>query len=288
MQAQDWFHSYIAIKPRARRIQVEGASIHYDTWSGPVGGPALLFVHGNGAHSHWWDFVAPAFTDTFNVMAIDLSGAGDSAHREHYSAATFANEIIEVVRDAGFDRTIVAGHSFGGGMTRIAGYLYGNELAGTVLVDSGIASHRGRRAPPSRPRTGTHFYDTLEQARKRFRLRPPQPCENEYILDYIADHSIEQTERGYRYKLDQAMFSKMAQDRSLDFPDAATLIRATECPVGFIYGEQSRFFDPESVALAKSVIAPELFYSIPNAHHHVFLDQPLAFIDTLRDLLTKM
>jgi len=289
VQAPDWFNEFVA-KPRvSRTIDVQGAPIHYDTWMSSAENPGLLFVHGNGAHSHWWDFIAPAFTNDFNVMAIDLSGAGDSGHREHYSAANFANEIIEVVRAAGFSRTIIAGHSFGGGMTRIAGYLYGDELGGIVLIDSGISNRRGNRMPPTEPRPHTRFYESLEAAKKRFRLRPPQPCENDYILDYIAEYSIRETERGFRYKLDQSMFAKMTQDRNLDFPDAVSLIRAITCPVGFIYGEQSRFFeDAESIETVKSVIPANLLHGIPNAHHHVFLDQPLAFIDTLRELLARL
>lgn len=289
MEVPGWFEDFVKTPRVSRFIDVEGARIHYDTWQGQPGNPGLLFVHGNGAHSHWWDFVAPAFTDNFNVMAIDMSGAGDSSHREHYSAVTFANEIISVVRDAACPGTIVAGHSFGGGMTRIAGYLYGDELGGLVLIDSGISGNRGRRMPPSEPTPHTRYYESLEEAKKRFRLRPPQPCENEYILEYIAEHSIQQTERGFRYKLDQSMFAKMTQDRNLDFPDAVSLVRAIKCPVGFIYGEQSRFFeDAESIDTLKAVIAPELLHSIPNAHHHVFLDQPLAFIASLRDLLTRL
>ena len=267
---------------------MDGARIHFDAWQGPSGAPALLFVHGNGAHSHWWDFIAPAFLDRWNVLAMDLSGAGDSDHREQYSATTFANEIIGVARHAGYPGTVLVGHSFGGGMTRIAGYLYGDEMAGVVLVDSGISANRGRRMPPSRPREGIRYYDSLAEAKRRFRLRPPQPCENTYILDYIAEHSVEQTERGWRYKLDQSLFARMAADRNLDFPDAASLVRAIPCPVGFIYGEQSRFFDPESLAVVRSVIAPELLFCIAGAHHHLFLDQPLAFIDTLGQLLERL
>lgn len=288
MQPPDWFEDFVARPRHSHYIEVEGTRIHYDIWPGPADAPAMLFVHGNGAHSHWWDFIAPGLTDRFNVIAMDSSGAGDSGHRQHYSAVTFAQEIIEVARDAGFGRTIVAGHSFGGGMTRIAGYLYGEELAAIVLIDSGISNHRGRRMPPAQPRPGTRYYDSMQAAKRRFRLRPPQPCENGYILDYIAGHSIEQTERGWRYKLDQGMFSKMAADRNLDFPDAATLIGAIKCPVGFIYGEQSRFFDAESVALTRSIIAPDLLHPIADAHHHLFLDQPLAFIDSLRALLAKL
>jgi len=45
---------------------------------GGRGRPPLLFLHGGSAHAHWWDFVAPAFTEHFHVMALDQRGHGDS------------------------------------------------------------------------------------------------------------------------------------------------------------------------------------------------------------------
>lgn len=288
MTSPDWFQQYIATPRETRSVQVDGASIHFDTWAGPDDAPGLLFVHGNGAHTHWWDFIAPAFTDRFNVMAMDMSGAGDSDHRAHYTATGFAREIIEVCRDAGYRDTIVAGHSFGGSMTRIAGYLYGEELAGIVLLDSAIATSRGRRAPPRAPRGDTRYYATAEQAIRRFRLRPPQPCENSWIIEYIARHSLAQTDQGYCFKLDQALFSRMTEDPDVELPDAVSMLKEVKCPTGFIYGENSRFFPPEAVTLLESIIEPDLLLSIPNAHHHLFLDQPLAFIDTLGKILSRL
>ena len=36
-------------------------------------GAGLVFVHGGGAHAHWWTHVAATFADEFRVLAIDLS-----------------------------------------------------------------------------------------------------------------------------------------------------------------------------------------------------------------------
>lgn len=288
MTAPEWFNHAVAVPRTPLSITVDGCSIHFDQWPSPgTDAPGLLFVHGNGAHSHWWDFIAPAFSDKFNVMAMDMSGAGDSGHRDRYTAVTFVSEIVEVCKQSQ-NRCYVVGHSFGGGMTRIAGYLHGINLAGIVLVDTGISSNRGRREPPGPPRAGTRYYPTLADGKKRFRLRPPQPCANDYILDYIAAHSLIATEQGYCFKLDQSLFAKMTEDESIDLPDAVTMISNIQCPVGFIFGEHSRFFGPESIEQLKHLIDPSLLAAIPNAHHHVFLDQPLAFIDALTRILARL
>ena len=287
MDAPTWFQQAVSHPRISHFIEVSGCQIHYDIWASAPGKPALLFVHGNAAHSHWWDFIAPAFAKNYCPIAMDLSGTGDSGHRDQYSAVTFANEIIEVCRASGCASAYVVGHSFGGSMARIAGFLHGTELAGIVLVDSGISSNRGMRTRPAEPTTGIRYYDDIEMAKRRFRLRPPQPCDNDYILDYIARHSLAEAEQGFRFKVDQSMFSKMIEAQGVDLPDAVTMIRGIPCPVGFIYGARSRFFPPEAVALLQGLIAPDLIFRIEAAHHHLFLDQPLAFIDALKTLLAR-
>jgi pimeloyl-ACP methyl ester carboxylesterase len=284
----DWFTHAINVPRTFHVIEVDGIDIHFDRWAEIAGAPALVFVHGNGAHSHWWDFIAPAFAADFNVAAMDMSGAGDSGHRQQYSASRFADEIIEVCRALDCDRTYVVGHSFGGSMTRIAAYLHGNELDGVVLVDSGISAGRGQRRPPRQPRGSRRFYPSLSEGKRRFRLRPPQPCKNDYILDYIAGHSLAASDDGYQFKLDQSLFARMTEDPDLDLPDAATLIRSIPCPVGFIYGELSRFFPAPAIELLESIIDENLIVRVDDAHHHIFLDQPLAFIDALRVLLRQL
>ncbi|MFT7256982.1 MAG: pimeloyl-ACP methyl ester carboxylesterase, partial [Candidatus Azotimanducaceae bacterium] len=83
----DWFWSAIEVESTARKVEIAGSDVSYLSWSEP-GNPGLLFVHGHNAHAHWWDFVAPSFKDNYQVAAVDLSGMGDSDHRDNYSGAT--------------------------------------------------------------------------------------------------------------------------------------------------------------------------------------------------------
>lgn len=278
----DWFKHYLEQVPVQRSCEVQGASISYLHWQNP-GRPGLVFVHGHAAHAHWWDFIAPAFARDYDIVAIDQSGSGDSDHRDTYSAALFAEEIVECADHAGLNTPVVVGHSFGGSMTRIAAYLYAESLAAIIIVDSAIPPTKGDRTPPPMPRRRDRFYASIEEGKRRFRLRPPQPCENDYILDYIAGYSLRSTDHGYQFKLDSAVFAKMSPDE--DFPAAADMVRSLKIPVALIYGEQSRFFPAAIADKLDTIFNAGLIKSIPGAHHHVFLDQPLAFIETLKELL---
>ena len=53
-------------------------------------------------------------------------------------------------------------------------------------------------------------------------------------------------------------------------------------------GENSRLFSPEAVKVVTEIIKPELLHCIADAYHHVFLDQPLDFIEVLRGVLSRI
>ena len=76
-----WFRDALAATPRDREIEVEGTPIHYLEWGEPDR-PGLVFVHGGAAHAHWWSPIAPLFLREYRVVALDLSGHGDSGRRE--------------------------------------------------------------------------------------------------------------------------------------------------------------------------------------------------------------
>ncbi|MGV0036306.1 MAG: alpha/beta fold hydrolase [Candidatus Azotimanducaceae bacterium WSBS_2022_MAG_OTU7] len=281
----DWFEQYISVKPAHHSCQVEGATIAYQHWKN-TGKPGLLFVHGHAAHAHWWDFIAPAFVSDYDVIAIDNSGSGDSDHRNEYTAALFAREIVECIQAADMHSPSVIGHSFGGTITRIAAHLYPAQIDSIVIVDSALPPKKSSREPLPMPKVRSRFYDSLEQGKRRFRLRPPQPCDNRFILDYIAGHSLKKMQEGFKFKLDSAVFAKMSPTE--EFPAAADMVRNTQIPVGFIYGEKSRFFPPAIAGDLGLILDPALIRLVPDAYHHVFLDQPLRFIEALQDLLPQL
>ena len=109
----NWFSAYLNQQPTVKHFKLEGTRISYRHWSNK-NKPGLLFVHGHAAHASWWDFIAPAFTDSYDVVAIDLSGSGESDHKRTYSSRLFAREIADCIWASGIKSPTIVGHSFGG------------------------------------------------------------------------------------------------------------------------------------------------------------------------------
>src|SRR5690606_13264894 len=96
-------------------VTPDGVRIHYVCWNEHERDkPALLFVHGYRAHTHVWDFIAPFFTNQFRVVALDLSGMGDSDWRENYDYSIFKDDMLAVIDAAQLAPVTLVGHSFGG------------------------------------------------------------------------------------------------------------------------------------------------------------------------------
>jgi pimeloyl-ACP methyl ester carboxylesterase len=294
--APKWFVDAVAARYETTFIECEGARIHYQRW-GDRSNPGLLLVHGNGAHAHWWDFIAPYLVDDYHVVAMTFSGMGDSDWRDSYTMDVFAREQVAVCEAAGLfahaQKPIIVAHSFGGFVTILTGAEYGERFEGVVIVDTPVnPPDTPRRGPPAV--RGGKVYPTLEAALARFRLAPPQPCENHYIMDYIARWSLtkkplpdgpngEKAGDGWSWKFDPSIWQRFKVSRP-----PQELLRETRCRIALFKGDKSSIWEDDVGDYMRGLLNRQVpFIEIPEARHHVMLDQPLAFVSALRTLLQE-
>lgn len=279
--APNWFQNCLDTPHTEDNVTSNGASIRYRVW-GEVGRPGLILVHGGVAHKGWWDFIAPFFVPQYRVMALDLSGMGMSDWRDAYDMPTYAREVLVCAKAAKLfeakQKPWLVGHSFGGFVTMASAAAFGDKLAGAVVIDSPVreADKQRRQAPPSR---GGKIYDSLEAALARFRLLPSQECENLFLVDHIARHSLKQVDTGWTWLFDPQLWSKMRYD----IKAAIEVLNEFKCPVTLIRGQQSSLLTDEMWDFMKQAFPKGAHHlSIPGARHHVMLDQPLALVSALR------
>src|SRR4030088_1089587 len=101
VETPEWFKRAVATPHSEHTVEVAGCRIRYLRW-GDGRNPGLVLVHGGAAHAHWWSFLAPLFIHNYSVVALDLSGHGDSGRRELYPRRLWAEEVMGVSRDAAF------------------------------------------------------------------------------------------------------------------------------------------------------------------------------------------
>lgn len=294
--APDWFGQALARAPERGTTTVENAKIETLAW-GERGRPGLLFLHGNAAHADWWAYIAPFFADTHRCVAISWSGMGGSDWRERYSLDLYVQEVETVLREQGLfdadERPVIVAHSFGGFPTLACAARWGERLRAAVIVDTPLRSpeqrvEREKNKVPRAPRP-PRVYPSVEQAVMRFRFMPIQPVEHPYIADHIARLSLKAVPphdgapAGFTWKFDPYLW----QHYRMGSPSQD--LQAVRCPIAFVNGARSGLL-PAPVRDYMMDLAPAgtPLIEVPDADHHVMIDQPLAFVATLRALLATL
>lgn len=267
---------------RSHFIDANGSRLHFLSWNYEQHDkPTLLFVHGFRGHAHWWDFIAPFFAERYRVIALDLSGMGDSAHRSSYESHTLAHDIVALAEHLDVPRLIAIGHSYGGSRVLRACAERPELFERLIILDSYVL-FEGQEAlvEPGKIR-GDREYPDMQSAVARFRLMPHQNDAMACLVEHVAYHSLRPTATGVRWKFDPGLPSGGARET-----DGDQLLAKVTRPVDYVFGQHSAVV---SQAVAERIVKglPDVRgpIVIPEGHHHLMFDQPLALISTLRALL---
>jgi pimeloyl-ACP methyl ester carboxylesterase len=296
--APAWFEAALAQAPERAMVPTPRGRIETLTW-GERGKPGLLFVHGNTAHADWWSFIAPMFARDYRVAAMSLAGMGDSDWRDRYGAADFAADAEAVAQFAGLyeggRKPVYIGHSFGGGQVFYAAARHPQQMHAAIIIDVGFrgppedkeeAVQLRRLDPPAANRGPTRVYPTLAEALARFRLSPAQPAANLFIVDLLARRGLRRVPladgsgEGWTWKFDPNMWDKLDRGLINSFFAAPPPI---DVPLAHVFGELSLLMSMPG--LQDAYPADGLLVGVPQAHHHVMVDQPLALVTAIRGLL---
>ena len=306
-----WFRAAMEAPYHSSFTDVGGCLIHSLRWCAPkrthsARGRApqgVAFVHGTGAHAHWFTHLAPLLVDGgYEVLALSLSGHGESGERERYDEACWSDDCIGAMEDAGFFDAnrdappVLVGHSLGSYPVIRVAQRIGARLGGIVCCDSGIPhpmiwmSEEGvaeRRKQMQRP-APARVHPMSRPC--RLTLSPPQRVRHQYIVDFISSKSWKPAKRddgsdGWRWSFDPQRNAKSDFLASVQVgtPEA---IKALRCRVGIVYGDDSAIVNPPTQRLMAHDLGEHVpLIGVADAEHHLFLDQPLAFVAVLKAMI---
>lgn len=293
-----WFIEAMDVPREEGFVETGGRKVHYFRW-GKRGNPPLLITHGFLAHARCFAFIAPFLAEQYDIVAYDLAGMGDSEVRAGSTNAMRGADMIAVAEAFDFfsgpvKPTIIA-HSFGAGVGLAAMEQAGEKFAGLIICDLMIMrpeqlQEHWQKQSEGRTRSGNvnranKVYPDYESARSRFVLSPPQPVGEPFLMEYMAYHSLRQVEGGWTWKFDPRVFERTNDDeaawlqvgkRLADLPHKSAII----------YGANSQLFDADGAAYIREEGGEHIpMISVPDAEHHLMLDQPIAFVTALRSVL---
>lgn len=293
-----WFTQALAVPREEGFVTIDGVRMHYFRWGNPAA-PPVLMTHGFLSHARCFAFVAPLLADDYHLVAYDLSGMGDSDPRPHCDMTARGHEMIGMAEALGLfghaRRPIVIAHSFGSAVALRALELAPSAFAGAAICDMMILRpselerywSNGRARPgsgdPDRPH---RRYPDFPSARERYVLAPPQPVGEPFLMDYMAYHALRRDEAGWTWKFSPSVFKRDNSHRL--WLEIGPRVVAAPGNKAIIHGEQSQLFTPDSRRYLHELGGGEIpVIAVPEARHHLMLDQPLAFAAALRAVMDQ-
>ena len=265
-------------------MEVSGLALHLLEWGEPAS-TGILLLHGGAAHAHWFDAVATRLGEGRHVVALDQRGHGESAWARPpaYATQDFAADIVGVLDRLGWERATLVGHSMGGHNALACAAWHGGRVRGLVIVDSRpaipaerLAQMKARGARPPRR------HPSVEAAVTTFRLLPPDTTAEPALLAHLARQSVAWRDGAVSLRFDPECYAARVP------VDGWSLVRAIAAPTLVVRGERSPILPrPMADRLVAQVPAARLV-EVPDAYHHLVLDQPQAFARALGDFLDDL
>ncbi len=263
-------------------VEADGLKLHYLDY-GTAGLPPMLCVHGGAANGHWFDFVAPGFRADYHVRALDLRGHGESEWIDppDYSYDRYAADIAEAVEKLDLRDFVLIGHSMGGMVSLVYTATYPGRVKRLVIVDTTMHLSPDRIAAmrDAGNREGSSFA-TQEQLVARYRLRPGNSVAAPEVQRHIARNSSRRFPDGtWRYKFDRNVYATREARDGLTYWDQVRI------PSLLVKGGNSPRITPEIVAEVQKRAPQVELAEVPNADHHITLDNPTGFVRAVKGFL---
>jgi esterase len=271
---------------RNGRVNSGDVSIFYRAF-GTRGATPVLLMHGaNYFDSHDWIEVAEALATDREVASFDKRGFGESgwSPSKDYSVDANMGDILAVMRELGWEKPIVVGHSASGRLSIAFAANFPDKLSRLVIVDSGLAREEGGGG--NRPATGNPplVFESVEAAMAHFaKLSNPPRISHDRKR---AQAALVKVEKGYILKRDPDFQNTKPQGEGASLPQRAPRdvwqdLAAVKCPIMMLRGLRSDRYTPEIIARI-SRDYPRIEWATANSQHDVADQAPQELVAAIR------
>lgn len=267
---------------RRQEIRVGETRVSYRVWDSILRDSQLTIVllHGNAARSEWWDAVVPLLAAQARVVAVDLSGHGDSDWRPSYGFDTWVAEVMGVVnQESPMGPVSIVGHSMGGLVGLRTAWAEPDRVRTLTLVDTPFRRYsedelekRSRIADRAMP-----YYSSRVAAIDNFKTAPPLRWRQADIWRHVAESSFCRDAEGWRLHFDPNLYRRrtnLAEFLKV-FPPNTTIVRAEHGLISAAMVEEMRSYMPQ----------PQRIVDIEGVGHNLILESPLTVARVLSALI---
>jgi pimeloyl-ACP methyl ester carboxylesterase len=229
----------------------------------------LVFVHGSGGSHADWILQYTPLKNTFNIVAIDLPGHGESEGPGERDVPAYTMWMERILQALGIDRPVLIGHSLGAAICLSYAIRRGNAAA-VVPVGGGVRM-------PVHPAI-------LEGLRQ-------DPAA---IIGLAAKFSVAKGNRDRLCGLITTTLSRLNPEILLgdfiacDKLDLTETLAGVRLPAMVLCGSEDKMMPPAFSEDLRALIPGAGLTLIPEAGHFVMLENPEAFNRVLTDFVNAL
>lgn len=262
-------------------VEVEGGRLYYEVAGS---GQPLVLVHAGVADCRMWDEQFNAFAQTYRVIRYDARGFGKTTSQD----VAFSNrqDIVDLLRHLGIERTTILGNSRGGQIAIDFTLEHPEMVTALIAVAAGVGGFEG----PATDAEKLLFaeYERLEAAKDYETLTefevgvwadgPNQPAGR--AAAPVRERLREMIANNYRLHHEQT------QPRVLE-PPAVGRLSEIQVPTLVIWGDLDFTEVGATAELLMKHISRAQQVVFPGVAHMVSMEEPVRFNAVVLDFLGK-
>ncbi|HSY77890.1 MAG TPA: alpha/beta fold hydrolase [Bacteroidia bacterium] len=243
-------------------------------------GKPLFILHGLFGSADNWQTIGKHFAEYFTVYFIDQRNHGQSPHSNEWNYEVMSEDIEELMRSEGLDKTMLLGHSMGGKTAMFFTVKHPERVEKLVVVDIG---------PKKYPITNEFVISAIDRFDpKTVKSRKEA---DELMAPFIEDYGTRQFLLKNLYWDENQQLAwkfnyEVIKQNIKNVSDATPMpFDPIELPVLFVKGEKSDYIFPSDIKLMNSMFTNAKLITISGAGHWVHADKPQDFFKEVSEFL---
>lgn len=275
-------------------FDANGLQQHYWRW-GDKNAPTIILLHGIRSYGKTWLKTAARLKDTYQVIALDLRGRGNSGWSKDaaYYYGDYVADLEGLVAHLAVDEFYLLGHSLGGQNALLYAAKHPAHVKGLIVEDIGPGSSTGGEGAARIVREFNNTpesFDSWQAATDFWRSIRPK-ISDESLRQRVAETLIENKHGKivWSYDFVGIKHARLAAARDQSkMPDLWPAVKTLQCPTLVLRGAISDFLPKDTLLAMKQANPLIQVAEVRGATHYVHDDNFDEFYLYLSDFLKQV
>ncbi|KOX71664.1 Abhydrolase domain-containing protein 11 [Melipona quadrifasciata] len=251
----------------------------------------IIIMHGLFGSKTNWNLLSKTIHRDTNrkVITIDARNHGDSPHSSDMTYSHMAEDIVQLMNDLGFEKSILIGHSMGGSAMMYVALNYPQLVEKLIIVDMSpvrtspqlINMEKIFKAMRTANLEGV---TTLTKARTSVKDQLSTAIKSLPLRQFLAMNLVEADNGKFKWRVNLPVLEKNFAQIAV-FPDVGS--KMYNGSTLFIGGSNSDYIKIEDHDKIKKLFPSASFIYINGADHWVHADKPTEFLKTTIDFINQ-